>query len=360
MFNDITQYYEFDSLKGTSVGVYGDYMDEYIRRNGIEMKGSETPSTTLKLNDPYVREFIKFGLNNSDENFHALTFQFMSYLDTIDFEIFNGYLSPSIVTQSYYSKLATTKDLKIKYGDNLKARLELDLSIIKLFSNEYVTLFSEGSCGFCGWEAGGGGGHTTETKFQWPPPAATDRTLVDIGKLKSEGKKLDDVYKNLIKQLEKQGIEKSCTRVYKANDGFALITRLEQTNENGIPLASKSRWSKEIATGSGWGDYWTNLLAGKTGYYRSLIFIVNKDANFKDNGSSYADAKNMESKIYNNGNFELSNDIKNLKSSEYSMTVLIYRFEKKNGGIIRAIGKNENEIPAETYLKPLGILNAFK
>ncbi len=96
-------------------------------------------------------------------------------------------------------------------------------------------------------------GYSTQTKngiicFLWPPPDCSAKTVLNRSYFQS-AVQLADVDDILLKALRKCGYTDKSH--YYVPNGFALVTRIEQIDENGVPLLdSKERCSVETAAGT--------------------------------------------------------------------------------------------------------------
>lgn len=111
--------------------------------------------------------------------------------------------------------------------------------------------------------------------FDWPPPRPTTRSLVPTEYLPApgEGVLLKAVADRLQKALLSRGYQELAWFVIP--NGFALVTRLEQITEQGVPAAGNSRWS---ATPSHpirrFRDYLDAMFTAPQGRFRVIAFLV--------------------------------------------------------------------------------------
>lgn len=108
--------------------------------------------------------------------------------------------------------------------------------------------------------------------FPWPPPQASTQYVLPKN-LFSKLNTLGDADAKISAALSACGYyEKSYFRV---PEGFALVTRLEQFNEDGSCKASNDRWNVTLKPSSfDLSDYFRALFWGRKGRYRILVFVV--------------------------------------------------------------------------------------
>ena len=66
-------------------------------------------------------------------------------------------------------------------------------------------------------------------------------------------------------------------------DGFAVVTRLEQTDSRGVPLSNEARWSAGIVLLKSFSieEYLRALLTSPPGYFRIIVLVISsKPFNF--------------------------------------------------------------------------------
>ena len=103
--------------------------------------------------------------------------------------------------------------------------------------------------------------HDTLPQFPFPPPMASSTMVVKMDEF------LNEYFSNNIYHE---------FSYYSVLDGFALVTQLEQIDENGSPKTGESRW-QAVPTKFGkfsLGEYIKTLLYGKPGFFRVIVFII--------------------------------------------------------------------------------------
>jgi hypothetical protein len=190
----------------------------------------------------------------------------------------------------------------------------------------------------------------------WPPPRASSQSVLRI-KVSGSSPKLGDVDAVLKAALDGAGYdERSYLGVPR---GFAIVTRLEQTSEDGRPLGGTERWATEVrrrAERFSVESYLRQLmLSGRTGYFRVLVFVVTPLA-----FSQAAEPPTRERAIefVTMGANRLPADVAAVEySSDYTCTALVYEFEQVNASAaIRLPGR----LTARMHLASASLLGALE
>jgi HEAT repeat protein len=171
---------------------------------------------------------------------------------------------------------------------------------------------------------------TSLPKFPWPPPRYT--SIVTFGReldrklLGNDNESLDTVQKRLVKALNDAdaGFE---SRLFAAPGGFVMLTKLEQTDENGTPLKGGDHWKDMRPTPRSPGDYLVRLFIAPPGYYRLIAFLFTDQANF---GTSAAPVPKLES-----GGQILPAAVAAVTFGQRNAFALIYSYQKRDTGIAR-------------------------
>lgn len=117
--------------------------------------------------------------------------------------------------------------------------------------------------------------------FPWPPPKASAREVIPDAFLRrtDHGVVLfRDVESILHSALDNCGYSESS--YFAVPGGFAIATRIEQINKNGIPKSGEERWalkSSPINPFTNFSAYVNALFKGNPGYYRVIVFIITSD-----------------------------------------------------------------------------------
>lgn len=137
---------------------------------------------------------------------------------------------------------------------------------------------------------------------------------------------LGDVSRKLEIALEKCGYYRSS--YFHVPNGFALVTQLENINEDGTSKRNDERWAlvKEKRKIFSISEYIRLLFTSTPGHYRSIVFLVSDEA-FHSSGDEIS--KDSLELWLDTGSIKLSNElfIKRI-NSQYEITALIYQFTK--------------------------------
>jgi hypothetical protein len=113
-------------------------------------------------------------------------------------------------------------------------------------------------------------------EFPWPPPRASATEVIPskLLKAKTGATSLRDVERRIRQVLGENGYSEAS--FYAVPDGFALVTRLEQINDDGTPKEGPQRWSLEVPRLSefSFSAYLRALFLAPPGYFRVIVFIV--------------------------------------------------------------------------------------
>ena len=110
-------------------------------------------------------------------------------------------------------------------------------------------------------------------------------------------------------------------------NGFALVTQMEQYNNDYTHRVDENRWANAPIGESftGYLDYFKRLLMPSKAYYRTFVFIVTTDV-FSQQGQNVS--KDAASAWYGRGINRLPKSIANLPYTEgVTVTALVYEFE---------------------------------
>ncbi len=125
-----------------------------------------------------------------------------------------------------------------------------------------------------------GGGHRKLHTFPWPPPKASSKEVIPRKLLAQKVSKptIKDIDTNITEALRKIGHGEYSYFWIPA--GYALVTRLEKIQNNGMPKPEIERW--EVKSGE-WNDislrqYLQGLFTAKQGFYRLIVFVISRKA----------------------------------------------------------------------------------
>lgn len=166
-------------------------------------------------------------------------------------------------------------------------------------------------------------------EFPWPPPKASATVVIPSDFMKKPSAKitrLGDVETILRYSLDECGyVEKG---FYAVPKGFAMVTRLEQINEDGTPKEAQHRWaiSPQPLRSFSLNEYLKALFLAKRGLYRIIVFIVT-DIPFSQADSTVSRRQAMD--WLAEGFNRLPKSISELEySNDYICTAFVYEFEK--------------------------------
>ncbi len=165
-------------------------------------------------------------------------------------------------------------------------------------------------------------------RFPWPPPQASASVIITeklLSKLQNEAV-IRDVDNILSAALEASGyVEKS---YFPVQDGFALVTRLEQINPDGSPKEPPDRWTTEVRTMREFTlkEYLRALFTANPGHYRIIVFIVTSPP-FSQSDVT-VDQKEAIDWLRRGLNKLPLSIARKPYTNQYTTTALIYEFEK--------------------------------
>jgi len=187
-----------------------------------------------------------------------------------------------------------------------------------------------------------------------PPPPSTLFTLDN--QYFKECKTLANVNNHIIEALNDCGFEDQIKKYYYINGGFALVTPLEQLQDNATPLKNKDRWLyKPKAPRLFSLEYIKSFLFGLDGYFRIAVFLVTDEV-LKNSGGQIAQNEALE--WLNSGCNRLPKcREKLLFTSDHYCDVYIYEFEVTESKVTLL---NPYKNPARVHLGNTDILDKLK
>lgn len=170
--------------------------------------------------------------------------------------------------------------------------------------------------------------------FPWPPPAPSDRRLLQLTQL--GGDTPPDTWGALADRITAV-LRKARYRswgFYAAPGGFAVVTRIEQLDlENGVALDGDNRWASEVKVAS------TSILDGiltvrrPRGVYRVIVFVLTTDPR---SGGPVTDPRAMLQLARRwgiSGALDLPDSLRsNPVTRVQRLFALVYEFESAIGG----------------------------
>jgi hypothetical protein len=136
---------------------------------------------------------------------------------------------------------------------------------------------------------------------------------------------LIDVARRLTQALDAAGYSEF--GFYKANNGFGIVSRMEQFNEDGSPALTDARFlPPDVSAPFSLTDYLRQLFVAPEGLYRVIAFVVTDVPIGRD--ARPADVEAAE-RWGLGGDDRLSPDTSPLFTSQFEVSVLIYEFQKR-------------------------------
>ena len=186
----------------------------------------------------------------------------------------------------------------------------------------------------------------------WPPPrySAIGKFGLDFPRnlLGDDQATLDNVYHRLYAAL-KAADHNFEARVFGVPGGFALVTSVERTEQDGTPLPSRYRFAEGAVPPYSLADYITKLFTDPPSNYRQLAFVVTDQANFGTSDQPLPD-------ISTAGGDTLPDEIADQKLRDKTAYVLIYARGRRTG----EAGYTVRGISAATHLAESGVLKALQ
>jgi hypothetical protein len=190
--------------------------------------------------------------------------------------------------------------------------------------------------------------------FPWPPPESSAQSVVNKDYFKKAGT-LKDVNSILSHALNYCGYSE--VSYYYIPNGFAMVTRIEQIDEDGTSLDDADRWSVETSFGKlSWKKYLKSLFFSTPGYFRIIVFVVT-DQPFTTSGEKVS--KDAATKWLHKGLNVLPKEIGKVNfTSDYNCTALIYEFKKPESE--DAFLLLPSSVTGSTHLKKSKIIDRLK
>ncbi|MCB0640459.1 MAG: hypothetical protein KDC44_02420 [Phaeodactylibacter sp.] len=191
--------------------------------------------------------------------------------------------------------------------------------------------------------------------FPFPPPKASASQILPTMYFE-DAKNLGDVDRVLSSAIGGVGYtEKS---YYYVPDGFALVTRLEQINQDASSMPPPDRWSANLLPLRRFSlvDYLNALFMGKKGTFRVFVFVVTP---YPFSQTSEAPTKPEAQEWLDSGYNVLPPQLAQKEYTyEYNVTALIYEFELVENGESHFI-ENSNH-SSQTHLEKSRIISQLR
>jgi hypothetical protein len=198
-------------------------------------------------------------------------------------------------------------------------------------------------------------------EFPWPPPkpsATASLTLGSLSQTTGTGITFHDVDARISQALSTAGYDEKS--YYEVPNGFAVVTRLEQTDSQGYPESS-DRWVSSLSpisvTRFSLSKYLEALIGVPKGHYRIFVFIVTSDMVIQ---SGTPTTQGEAQTWFVEGASKLPSDMETLLyTNEHACTVYIYEFVQSG------VGENANQnipssITGRQHLERAGLWNILE
>jgi hypothetical protein len=193
------------------------------------------------------------------------------------------------------------------------------------------------------------------SKFPFPPPECHTAYEMPI-RVFSECKILGDVEQKISAALDAENYP---YRFLSVPNGFAVVTQMEQYNENGTIIKdSGTRWVHypKQETFSWSINYFNSLIFPKKGYLRLFVYIITSEVY---SSTEEVVSKDQAAAWHNRGVNRLPSQVANIPFSEdYTINLLLYEFEVPESNH-RAQQNCPCRYPAKEHLRLSGLKSHF-
>ncbi len=149
-------------------------------------------------------------------------------------------------------------------------------------------------------------------------------------------------------------------KYFRVEDGFAMVTRLEQFNPDGSCKNETDRWKTKPISNESFSilDYFYSLFVPQPGYFRVIVFVITPKT--IDGGTSKTVTRDEAQGWLQEGRNRLPEAIGNqvFTPGKTAVTALIYEFIAKESDIKLSFRK-VSDIEGMTHLRMSGLLNKF-
>lgn len=196
-------------------------------------------------------------------------------------------------------------------------------------------------------------------KFPWPPPSASSFVIIPL-LTQLESSDLVSTRQLLLRDADNflkyvlHNAGHSEFSYYSAPGGYALVSRLEQIEEDGSPKPSPERWgTREIKLNRfRLRDYLQALFLAPPGYYRLVVFVISTQPFAQSPDSISRDIAQSWLRLGANA---LPNNLAiQPLTDQYLCTALIYEFEKFDTDD-QAKFRQPGRLSAQTHIEKSGI-----
>lgn len=191
--------------------------------------------------------------------------------------------------------------------------------------------------------------------FPWPPPQASATYVIPDAMIRTTPQtmlSLGDVNKKLTGSMDVCGY--SHKSYYAVPGGFALVSQIEQINNDGSPK-NPGRWDTEVGhmTKFSLSEYLKVLFKGRTGYFRIVVFVVTNEPFVQSDTPVDWD---IASDWLHKGANSIPSSLANMDyTGDFSVTALIYEFHKPVSS--EAYQKIPSSLTAREHLAKAGLFS---
>ncbi|MDB4991653.1 MAG: hypothetical protein JWN04_6831 [Myxococcaceae bacterium] len=190
--------------------------------------------------------------------------------------------------------------------------------------------------------------------FAWPPPAASARTALPEHLLRHrDAKSFAEVDRRISRALENNGYDERA--YFSVPHGFAVITRLEQTDRQGFSKKGPDRWATTVGPLRQFSltNYLRDLFSAAPGYFRVIAFVVT-DQPYTNGGVSVTEG--VTEAWLEDGADRLPSALgATAYSAQHECSVLVYEFASSGGpGSVAVL--RPGRLTGEQHLQSSGIL----
>lgn len=170
--------------------------------------------------------------------------------------------------------------------------------------------------------------------FDWPPPEPSTKVSIPRGLLLLGIPQEDQTVGTVARRLEAALVDAGYVEFgYQAVDcsGFALVTRMEQIDEDGHPLAGVARFEPP-SDDEPWslGGFIRQLIGAPPGYYRQIVFVATTQAYEADSLAPPPTREELDQMLADADAQTLSEGMAEERyTPAHKLHVLIYEFEKR-------------------------------
>jgi hypothetical protein len=192
-------------------------------------------------------------------------------------------------------------------------------------------------------------------EFPFPPPQASATYVLD--EFFSGCNTLADVDRRLNKALKTNGYSER--RYFYVKGGFALVTRMEQMNEQGYSLG-ENRWNAMPVREEtfSWTSYLKSLLIAQPGYFRVFAFVAT-DEPFATNRERKVSRDEAEAWL-NEGCFKLPPSLAQLSfTSNTTIAALVYEFRVPESNL-QPVFSQPSVLSGEAHIQRSNIASSLK